>query len=111
MKQTNFGYYTIIVLQFARLILRRIQLSFSLDHLIDVLNVDAYFLGVVTSLDPSAGEDAFGNASGAQGQYGLLLLHDQDVVDPRLAVFRLAHIFEISGHILLSVEIVGMHAH
>ena len=86
------------------------QFLLPFNHLIDFLDIKPYILDIIASFDPSVGEDTLGDATGTQSHDGLFLLHDEDVVQAVFAGTGVAGVLEITGHILLSVEIIRLHS-
>ena len=83
-----------------------------LQHFADALDVLADVLYILHPLQPVfRREHHLRRRSRAAGKDRLFFLHDQNIIKAFLSRSRVSHIFKISGHIFLAVEIVGMKPH
>ena len=87
------------------------EFSFSVYHFINFFDVEGYVLHVIAAFDAAVGVDGFGNCAGAQGHDGLVFLHVEEGANSLVALGGIAYIFKIAGHVLLAVEIIGLHVH
>ena len=82
----------------------------ALYHLVNPANILFHFLYILAPVPAVLrGEYHLGGGSGAAGRYGLHLLHNKDVVDTGFAGQGIPHILKIAGHVLLAVQIIGLH--
>ena len=87
----------------------REQLLLPLHHLIDLLNIQRNILHIITPLDAPIREDTLCNAACTEGYDRLQFLHDQNIVYAIFPVPCIAHVFKITGHIFLPVELIRLH--
>ena len=71
-------------------------------HILDVLATLDAVRAILVGFRP----DTLRGGAGSQCQDGLLLLHDQDVVDAFFSRAGVAHVLQVAGHVFLAVEIV-----
>ena len=88
-----------------------------LYHLINPCNILPYILDILASVDAVCAiriryrPDTLGACSRSSCHDCLLFLHDQYIVYAGRALCRIAHVFHIACHALLSVEIVWFKPH